>query len=89
MKFKEQDIKEALACLSLMRGAEAAALTNILEIDDKLFERLTDLVVERFEDKFDDYNNWIFEDDYETEIEWELAMKEFAKEVVNKFKTQS
>lgn len=85
MTFKEEDIKEALACLSLMRGAEAAALPNTCEIDHKLFQRLTDLTTERFESKFDDYNNWIFEDDYDTEAMWNKAKKDFVKKVIEIF----
>lgn len=57
------------------------------DIKDRLFwEWATESAKDEFSDNFEAYNNWIHEDEFATEQEWESAKKEFAQEIINEFK---
>jgi len=46
----------------------------------------TDSAREEFLANFDKYNNWVFEDDYETEEEWNVAKNQFKLTIVREWR---
>lgn len=45
------------------------------EFSDESWQQAKQMAVEEFRDNFNDYNDWVFEDDYNSIEEWESAKR--------------
>lgn len=90
-KFKKEDVNNAVKTLFFLT-IERVQINNFVdfmgeyqELSDEQWRVAKDIAVEEFQYEFDAFNDWIFEDDYESEAAWEEAIKNFIEEVLNKF----
>ena len=85
----EKKLDDALQTLEFLRDEELPCRyseNGFDEFEEEEWEYATEIAIDAFCDDFDDCNDWIFEDDYNSEEEFEEAKKSFCENVVNRFK---